>query len=70
MRKHNEKVFINTLGPMFIFKVININHQSCPSSYELSNDLSKTMGLHFIINIAIYMLVEICVVTMQHLMVL
>ncbi len=40
-----------TLGPMFIFKEININHQSDPPSYEFSNDLSKTMGLHFIMNI-------------------
>jgi len=51
VQKHNEKVFTNTLGPMFIFKVIDINHPSCPPSYELLNDLSKTTRLHFIINI-------------------
>ncbi len=61
MQKHNENVFINTLGPTFIFETMDINHQSCPSFYKLSNDLSKTIGLHSIININIYMLVELCV---------
>jgi hypothetical protein len=51
MQKHNENVFINTLGPTFIFKAMNINHQSCPSSYKLSNDPSKTTGLHCTIHI-------------------
>jgi len=40
---------------------MNINHQSCPPSYKLSNDLSKTSGLHSIINIKKDMLVELCV---------
>jgi hypothetical protein len=26
VQKHNENVFINTLGPMFIFKAMDINH--------------------------------------------
>jgi hypothetical protein len=38
-----------------------INHQSCPLSYKLLNDLSKTMGLHSTINIKKYMLVKLCV---------
>jgi hypothetical protein len=46
VQKHNENVFINTLGPSFIFKAMYINHQSCPPSYKLSNDLNKTTGLH------------------------
>jgi hypothetical protein len=70
VQKHNEKVFTNTLGPMFIFKAIDINHQSCLPFYDLSNDLNKTTNLHFIINIKKDILVEICVVIMQHLMVL
>jgi hypothetical protein len=49
VQKHNENVFINTLGPTFIFKAMDINHQSCPPSYKLSNDLSKNTGLHFTI---------------------
>jgi hypothetical protein len=40
---------------------MNINHQSCPPSYKLSNDLSKTSSLHSIINIKKDMLVELCV---------
>ncbi len=44
-------MFSNTLGPMFIFKEMDINHQSCPPSYKLSNDPNKTMGLHFTIHI-------------------
>ncbi len=54
-------MFTNTLGPIFIFKAIDINHQSCPPFYKLSNDPSKTMGLHSTINIKKDMLVELCV---------
>jgi hypothetical protein len=43
VQKHNENVFTNTLGPTFIFKAMDINHQSCPPSYKLSNDPSKIM---------------------------
>jgi hypothetical protein len=46
VQKHNEHVFVNTLGPTFIFKAMDINHQSCPPSYKLSNDPSKIAGLH------------------------
>jgi hypothetical protein len=46
---------------MFIFKTMDINHQSCPPFYKLSNDLSKIASLHSTININIYMLVELCV---------
>ncbi len=55
-------MFINTLRPTFIFKAMDINHQSCPSSYKFSNDLNKTICLHSTINIYIYinMLVELC----------
>ncbi len=41
VQKDIENGFINTLGLMFIFKVMDINHQSCPPSYKLSNDLIK-----------------------------
>jgi len=57
VQKHNENVFTNTLGLKFIFKVMDIHHQSCPPFYKLSNDPSKTMGLHFTIQIKIYVLV-------------
>ncbi len=60
MQKHNENVFTNTLGPTFILKAMDINHQSCSPSYELSNDFCKTMSFHSTINIKIYMLVELC----------
>jgi hypothetical protein len=46
---------------MFIFKVMDINHQSCPPSYKLSNDPNKIGGLHSTIHIKQDMLVEICV---------
>ncbi len=61
MQKHNENVFINTLGRTFIFKTMDINHKSCPPSYKLSNDLSKITYLHSIDNIFKNMLVELCV---------
>ncbi len=61
MQKHNENVFTNTLAPTFIFKTMDINHQSCPPSYKLSNDLRKIASLHSTINIKIYMLVKLCV---------
>ncbi len=61
VQKHNENVFTNTLSPMFTFKAMGINHQSCPPSPKLPNDPNKVIGFHFIININIYMLVELCV---------
>ncbi len=63
VQKHNENVFTNTLSPTFIFKAMDINHQSCPLSYKLSNDSNKIAGLHSTICIKIYMLVELCVGT-------
>jgi hypothetical protein len=39
---------------------MDINHQSCSSSYKLSNDLSKIIGLYSTINIKKDMLVEFC----------
>jgi hypothetical protein len=45
---------------MFIFKAMDINHQSCPPSYKLSNDPSKIIGLCSTINIFKNMLVELC----------
>ncbi len=50
----------NTLNPTFIFKTMDINHQSCPPSYKFLNDLSKTTSLHFTIHMKINMLVELC----------
>jgi hypothetical protein len=70
VQKHNENVFINTLGLMFIFKAMDINHQSCPSSYKLSNNPSKTAGLHFTINIKKICWLTYVLVTMHYLMVL
>jgi hypothetical protein len=61
VQKHNENVFINTLSPTFIFKAMDINHQSCPPYYKLSNDLNNIVGLHSTINIKIYMSIELCV---------
>jgi len=49
VQKHNEHVVVNKLHPKFIFKTMDMNHQSCPPSYKLSNDLSKIIGLHFTI---------------------
>ncbi len=60
MQKYNENLFMNTLVLMFIFKAMDINHQSCPPSYKLSNDPSKIMDLHFTIHIKKYVLVELC----------
>jgi hypothetical protein len=53
-------MFINTFIFTFIFKTMDINHQSCSLSYKLSNDPIKTISLHFTIHINIYMLVESC----------
>ncbi len=61
MQNHNEHVFANTLGSTFIFKAIDINHQSCPPFYKLLNDANKIIGLHFTIQIFKKMLVEFCV---------
>jgi len=61
VQKHNENAFTKTLGPTFIFNAMDISHQSCPPFYKFSNDLSKIVGLYFIINIKKDMLVELCV---------
>ncbi len=42
VKKHNENVCINTLSPTFIFKPMDINYQSYPLFYKLSNDPNKT----------------------------
>jgi len=60
VQKHNKHVFTNTLSLTFIFKAMDINHQLCLPSYKPSNDPSKITNLHFIIQIKIYMLVELC----------
>ncbi len=60
VQKHNENVFTKTLGPTFIFKAMDINHQSCPPTYKLLNDLNKIVGLHSTIHIKGDMLVELC----------
>jgi hypothetical protein len=70
MQKHNENVFTNRLGPMFIFKAMDINHQSCPPFYKLSNYPSKIVGLHFTIRIKNMCWLNYALVIMQHLMVL
>ncbi len=54
-------MFVNTLNFTFIFRTMDINHQSCSPFYKLSNDPFKTIGLHSTIHIKKYMLVELCV---------
>ncbi len=51
VQKHNENVFINTLGSTFIFKAMCIDHQSWLPFHKLSNDLNQTTSLHFTIHI-------------------
>ena len=70
VQKHNENVFINTLGLTFIFKVMDIDHQSCLPSSKLLNDLSKTTCLHSTIHINFLCWLNYVLVTMQHMMVL
>jgi len=53
-------VLVNTLGPTFISKTMDINHRSCLPSYKLLNDPSKITSLHFTIQIKKDMLVELC----------
>jgi hypothetical protein len=53
-------VFNKTIGPTFNFEAIKIHHHSCPSSYKLPNDPSKTVGVHFTIRIKQDMVVELC----------
>jgi len=53
-------VLNNTYGPTFNFEAIDIHHHSCPSSYKLSNDPSKTISLHTTIHIKQDMVVELC----------
>jgi hypothetical protein len=50
-----------TYGPTFNFEPIDIHHHSCPSSYKLLDDPSKTTSLHTTICIKENMIVELCV---------
>jgi len=60
VQKHNENLFINTLSLTFIFKAMDINHQSCLLVKKPSNYPSKTIGLYSTIHIKKNMLVELC----------
>ncbi len=53
-------MFNKTYGPTFNFEVVNIHHNSCPSSYKLPNDPSKIVGLHITIHIKQDTVVELC----------
>jgi hypothetical protein len=64
VQKHNENVFTNTLSPIFIFKVMDINHQSCSPSYKLSNGPRKIVGVHSTINIKYICWLNYVLVTM------
>ncbi len=59
MQKHNEHVFIDTLGSTFIFKAMDINHQPCPPFHKLLNHAIKIISLHSTIQIFKKMLVEL-----------
>jgi hypothetical protein len=70
VQKHNEHVFTNTLGLTFIFKAMDINHQSCTPFYKLLNDANKILGLHFIIQMLKKCWLNYVSITMQPMMVL
>jgi hypothetical protein len=53
-------VLNKTYGPTFNFEATYIYHHSCPSSYKLPNDPSKTTCLHITICIKQDMVVEFC----------
>ncbi len=46
VQKHNKFVFNKTTSRTFNFEAIDIHHHSCPSSYKLLDDPSKTTSLH------------------------
>jgi hypothetical protein len=49
------------MAPTFNFEVTDIHHYSCPSSYKLPDDPSKTIGLCTVIHVKQNMIVELCV---------
>jgi hypothetical protein len=60
VRKIIKFIFNKTIGPTLNFETIKIHHHSCPPSYKLLDDPSKTKALHTTICIKKYMLVELC----------
>jgi hypothetical protein len=60
VQKHNKFVFNKTYGPTFNFEATYVYCHSCPSSYKLPNDPSKTTCLHITICIKQDMVVELC----------
>jgi hypothetical protein len=70
VQKHNEDVFSNTSSPTFIFKVMDIDHPSCPPSYKLSNYLIQTTTLQCTICIKKRLKLNDVLVIMQNLIIL
>jgi hypothetical protein len=58
--KNNKIIFNKTIGPTLYFETKKIHYHSCPPSYTLLDDPSKTIALHTTICIKKYMLVELC----------
>jgi len=58
--KNNKIIFNKKNGPTFNFETKKNHHHSCPSSYKLLDDPSKTITLHTTICVKKYMLVELC----------
>ncbi len=51
MQKHNDNLCLSTdQVPHLFSKLSRYSPIMCPPSYKLINDLSKTMGLHFMIH--------------------
>jgi len=61
MQKHNKFMFNKTTSPTFNYDITDIHHHSCPSSYKLLDDQSKTTSLHTTIHIKLNMVIELCV---------
>ncbi len=61
VQKYNKIVFNKTIGPTFKFEVIDIHYHSCPITYKLLDDPSKTSSLHVIICMKQNMIIELCV---------
>ncbi len=59
-KKNNELVFLQSEGDVFILRVQDKHHDTCPQSFQLQNDANFTTGLHSKVQVKKNMLVELC----------
>ncbi len=59
-QNHNESAFLQSEGDVFILCEQDRQHDTCPQSFQLQNDVNFRIRLHLEVQIKKNMLVEFC----------